>query len=132
MLTNPSAIIVAIENLCDNAHGNSAARGFWSQQDALEALVKNDPELSGYVDQLMTGHRLCLVTTETSEMMEGVRTGNGADQHLPEFRCDEIEAADQLIRIFDLARRRNMRLGLALVAKLEYNLSRPMKHGKLS
>ena len=42
----------------------------------------------------------------------------------------DIELADALIRIFDLAGRKNIDLDAALRRKLEYNKTRPFRHGR--
>jgi hypothetical protein len=54
----------------------------------------------------------------------------GPDQHCPDFTSEEIEAADALIRLFDYAQEWGLRLAEAVTAKMEYNASRPYKHGK--
>jgi len=68
-----------------------------------------------------TGTCLMLVV---SEAMEGDRK-NLMDDHLPNRKMFEVELADAVIRIFDLAGREGIDLGGALVEKLAYNLKRP-------
>ncbi len=67
--------------------------------------------------------KLALVHSEISEALEGHRK-NLADEHLPEFKSIEVELADALIRIFDLAGAYDLRLAEALVSKRRYNAKR--------
>jgi NTP pyrophosphatase (non-canonical NTP hydrolase) len=67
--------------------------------------------------------KLMLIVSEVAECAEGARKGI-PDSHLPQFSNEEVEAADALIRLFDYAGWRNLRLGEAFWAKLEYNRTR--------
>lgn len=69
------------------------------------------------------GELLCLVHSEISEAMEGHRK-NLMDDKLPERTMFEVELADALIRIFDLAGGYGLDLAGALAEKLEYNRHR--------
>lgn len=75
------------------------------------------------------GQKIALVHSELSEALEADRK-NLMDDKLPDRPGREVELADAMIRIFDLAGRYGMDLGGALVAKIAYNASRPYKHGK--
>ena len=55
--------------------------------------------------------------------MEGARKGL-MDNHLKHKSMMEVELADAVIRIFDLAESRNFNLGETIYEKLEYNKSR--------
>jgi NTP pyrophosphatase (non-canonical NTP hydrolase) len=67
--------------------------------------------------------KLCLVHSEISEALEGNRK-NLMDSHLPHRRSDEVELADAVIRIFDLAGAAGMDLAGAIIEKLAYNQRR--------
>lgn len=69
------------------------------------------------------GELLALIHSEISETLEGVRK-NQQDKHLPQFKAEEVELADALIRIFDYAGGFNLKLGEAFVAKMAYNAQR--------
>lgn len=73
-----------------------------------------------------------LVVTELAEMVEGDRRGQGQapDEHCPAFTGVEVECADAIIRLLDLAGEYGWRIGPALMAKLAFNETRPFKHGK--
>jgi len=89
----------------------SAEHGFWDVQPRNK------------------GEMIALMHSELSEMLEGVRKP-GPDSHCPEHSNEAIEAADLLIRLADYCRGHNIDLVGALRAKMQYNLSRPHKHGK--
>lgn len=71
-----------------------------------------------------TGTCLMLIVSEISEAMEGDRK-DLMDDHLPHRKMFEVELADAVIRIFDLAGREGIDLGGAIVEKLIYNQQRP-------
>lgn len=70
------------------------------------------------------GTMLCLIHSEISEAMEGNRK-DLMDDKLPERKMFEVELADAVIRIFDLAGREGLDLGMAIIEKLRYNQIRP-------
>src|SRR5690606_9329287 len=69
------------------------------------------------------GTMLMLVVSEVSEAMEGFRK-DLMDDHLPNRKMAEVELADAVIRIFDLAGKLDMDLGGAVYEKLVYNTQR--------
>ena len=67
--------------------------------------------------------KLALVHSEISEALEGHRKSL-MDDKLPDRTMFEVELADAVIRIFDLAGAMGLDLGGALVEKVTYNASR--------
>jgi NTP pyrophosphatase (non-canonical NTP hydrolase) len=94
-------------------------------QHYCHALAKK----SGWWDDLLPPQRgtvaekLLLVHSEVSEACEGYRK-DLMDDHLPSRKMVEVELADALIRICDLAGAMGLDLGGAVAEKLLYNQQR--------
>lgn len=95
---------------CYNA--SAAAAGWWGT-DPVRAIS----------NPLAFSNKLCLIHSEISEAMEGDRK-NLMDDHLPHRQMREVELADAVIRIFDLAGAYSMDLGGAIAEKMAYNAQR--------
>lgn len=67
--------------------------------------------------------KLALIHSEISEALEGHRKSLN-DDHLPHRPMVEVELADAIIRIFDLAAYLKLDLGGAFVEKMAYNAKR--------
>lgn len=106
-----TAFIEAFNALATEINDNARAKGFWDKE-------RNDGEM------------ICLMHGELSEAHEAIRHGNPPDNHIPEFLGTEAELADTVIRIMDTAQARGWRVAEAIVAKMEYNKTRPHMHGK--
>lgn len=94
-----------------DSHGAAVASGWWTDLETGERKDRNIGEL------------LCLVHSEISEAMEGVRKGM-KDDKLPHRSMFEVELVDALIRIFDIAGAYNLDLAGAYIEKRAYNDSR--------
>lgn len=69
------------------------------------------------------GELIALVHSELSEALEGDRK-NLMDDKLPHRKMFEVELADAIIRIFDIAAGFDLDLGGAYVEKMAYNRTR--------
>lgn len=69
------------------------------------------------------GEMLCLVHSEISEAMEGHRKSL-MDDKLTNRPMIEVELADAVIRILDIAAGLNLDLGGAVVEKMDFNRTR--------
>lgn len=104
-----------IQALC---HGASVAGGWWHDPITGED-IRQDPEKLLAV----CGWKLSLIHSEVSEATEGLRKGK-MDDHLPHRKMVEVELADAVVRIGDLAGALGLDLGGALVEKMQYNETR--------
>ena len=104
---------VGINEMMFIAHGSSYMRGWWHDKDTGVLL---DQEYQVPI-------KLALIHSEISEALEGDRKGV-TDDHLPHRPAIEVELADALLRIFDLAAAKQLDLAGAFVEKAQYNARR--------
>lgn len=109
---NHPALLTAGQILNQQCHGAAQAAGWWSNPQTGKPIERN------------TGEMLMLIVSEIAEGMEGDRKGL-MDDKLPTRQMLEVELADAVIRIFDLAGSKGFDLGAAIAEKLTYNAQRP-------
>lgn len=109
---------MTIRELCRKAHEIAVDKEFWLINPNGSVVRRNNAEL------------LMLCVSELGETCEALRHKNPPSEHIPEFSAVEEELADLLIRVGDMCQANEYRLEEAIVAKMEYNKTRPIKHNK--
>lgn len=117
-----------IDLLQQACHKNSLIHGFHELSMELKGIPA-PPETKRQLENALIAQKLMLIVTEVAEACEGIRE-NTMDKHLPQYSSLAVELVDGMIRILDTAEWLDLDLGPVLVAKMEYNESRPHKHGK--
>ena len=112
---NPTALVKASQVLKAQCHGASSAAGWWRDPKSGEPTQTNP---------MCFSQKLMLTVSELSEAMEGDRKGL-MDDKLPHRPMREVELADAVIRIFDLAGAYDLDIAGAIAEKMEFNQVRP-------
>ena len=104
---------MSLNRMSELIHTNNIKAGWWT-----------DLKTGAYTRETRNvGELLCLVHSEISEAMEGFRK-NLKDDKLPHRSMFEVELADAIIRILDIAGAYTLDLDGAIKEKLEYNAKR--------
>jgi len=102
------------DNLAIELHKNAIEKGFWPAPED--------------VDDIFIAKQLMMIVSEVTEVMEAIRKDKGEEEITKEF-------ADILIRTLDLyagvvdAGYTKLSLDQALREKVDFNKTRPEKHG---
>lgn len=124
--TQQTIIAEAGATLQDACHEASASAGWWMHDKRDLRLVINDPtnDSERLLGRALVAQKLALIHSEVSEAMEGHRKGL-MDDKLPHRPMIEVELADAVIRIADLAGALGLDLGGAIAEKMAFNQVRP-------
>lgn len=109
----------AVNRLAAICHDRSYSAGWWHDPETGYAMLEHKA-LTTYA----VATKIALIHSEISEALEGHRT-DSMDDKLSNRLAIEVELADAVIRIGDLAGALGLDLGGAIREKLEYNSSRP-------
>ena len=104
-------IRLAINNGAREIHAEMVRMGWYKDPQTRRSIQRNKMEM------------LMLIVTEVAEAAEGLRK-NLPDDKLPHRPMVEVELADTIIRILDLAAYMDLDVGGALVEKCRYNATR--------
>lgn len=107
------------------------SKGWWER---FEQYGVAEPHSGSLIDGQARNHyiasKLALVTSEISEALEALREGH-VKHYVMSGKPEglEIELADAIIRILDLANALGLDMGRAVAVKMNYNAHRSYRHG---
>lgn len=105
--------------------------GWYKLQAAAAAVnIKVWGPYSDYADSNdVRSRKLLQIVGEVIEAQDNLRIGNPPSEKIPFFTGEEEELADVVLRVMDYSQANRLRIAEAIVAKLEYNSTRPPRHG---
>lgn len=105
-----------VQTLVEKSHQNSVHHGFWATDSNF-------------------GEKIALIHSELSEALEHHRNDKRVDEVWEDYNGKPdgvpIELADAVIRIMDICGFYNIDLAHVIQQKMDYNATRPAKHGRL-
>ena len=116
-------MFIAGNALADRCHAASHNAGWWHDPKTGQDL-REECRNGTRFGKALVAEKLALIHSEISEGMEGARKGL-MDDKLPHRTMFEVELADAVIRIADLAGALGLDLGGAIAEKIRFNEHRP-------
>lgn len=95
------------------------------QQDTFDTAISKGWDEKGRSQ----GESIALIHSELSEALESIRNNNPVSSKIPDFSETEEEFADVVIRIMNFGKAHGLNIAGAILAKAEFNKSRPHRHG---
>lgn len=121
-----------IFELVSRAHENAVKHGFWNPAPSFgDAIALIHSELSEALEEMRAGNRI----RPGQPVPMVYYSGGGYVASAPTECCKKpegvaVELADAVIRIADLCGYLGIDLEAAIALKMDYNETRPFKHGK--
>ena len=116
--------LLYVQEVCFGVNHN---RGWWqdaaSGMDLLEIIHRPQNRVEELLGMALVSQKIMLAVSELGEAMEGHRR-NRMDDKLPHRKMLEVEIADAIIRLFDLAGGLGFNMDEAIPEKLKFNLHR--------
>lgn len=128
--------ISLVNQFAQHCHDNAVSKGFHDSYENVKRILiaQSVPtETLSWFRTIAFQAELARMHSELSEALETARKDmTRPDDHIPSYPNVAVELCDTMIRAFDTLVKWGYPIGEALVAKAEFNSSRPHMHGKNS
>lgn len=113
-----------LDTVLRECHERSRAGGWWIDPiSGANLLPRDEPPQQWYLPYVIAT-KIALIHSEVSEALEGYRSDK-MDDKLPHRQAIEVELADVIIRVGDLAGALGLDLAGAIQEKFAFNAQRP-------